>query len=265
MIALWRAFPTLFRVSLAGAVAYRTEMVIWILTSTMPLIMLALWNAVVTEAPLGGFGPAEMTRYFAAALVVRQLTSSWLLWELNQEIRSGALSMKLMRPLHPLAVSAADMLAAMPMRVLVLLPFLVGLALWRPALLALPPWWSLALFVPSLFLAWLLGYLIQAAFACLAFWLHQTQGLFSVWFGAWMLLSGYLAPLALFPPWLHATLNWLPFRGMLAAPVELLAGSRAWPDALFDLAVQLGWTALAWLLVHALWQRGLRQYGAYGA
>jgi len=265
MSHLLRALPDIARVSAAGVVAYRAEMVIWILTATMPLIMLALWNAVVEEGALAGMGPAEMTRDFAATLIVRQLTSSWLLWELNQEIRSGALSMKLLRPMHPLWVSAADMLAAMPIRLVVLAPMLLGLVLWRPELVAMPPWWALLLFVPSVFLAWLLGFLIQAAFACLAFWLDQTQGLFGLWFGAWMLLSGYLAPIALFPESMRGALTVLPFRGMLGAPVELLAGTQSLQGALLDLGVQAFWVAVMIGVVTALWSRGVRRYGAYGA
>ena len=49
---LFRAMPDIFRVSVAGTVAYRAQLVIWVLTTTMPLIMLALGNAVVEEAPL---------------------------------------------------------------------------------------------------------------------------------------------------------------------------------------------------------------------
>ncbi|MCB9697287.1 MAG: ABC-2 family transporter protein [Alphaproteobacteria bacterium] len=262
---LLRALPDIFRVSFAGVVAYRAEMVIWILTSTMPLIMLALWNAVVDEAPLMGFGPTEITRYFAATLLVRQLTSSWLLWELNEEIRTGSLSMKLLRPMHPLWVHAADMLAAMPTRMVVLLPMLLALVAWRPELLALPDAWALAAFLPSVFLAWLLGFLVQAAFACLAFWLEQTQGLFALWFGAWMLLSGYLAPLEMFPEAAQPLLGVLPFRGMLAAPVELLTGRATPQTALADLGVQLVWTVAGFAVVRALWNRGLARYGAYGA
>lgn len=260
-----RALPDVFRVSLAGVVAYRAEMVIWILTSTMPLIMLAMWNAVVEEAPLMGFGPTEITRYFAATLVVRQLTSSWLLWELNHDIRTGGLSMKLLRPMHPLWVHAADMIAAMPTRVVVLLPLLLGLVAWRPELVAAPPAWSLLLFLPSVFLAWLLGFLVQAAFACLAFWLEQTQGLFGLWFGAWMLLSGYLAPLEMFPEQAHTALTLLPFRGMLAAPVELLSGTVTASSALLDLGVQVGWVVIGLGCVSFLWNRGIARYGAYGA
>ena len=37
-----RALPTLFRIGFAEAVAYRAEFFVWILSTTMPLIMLAI-------------------------------------------------------------------------------------------------------------------------------------------------------------------------------------------------------------------------------
>ena len=260
-----RAMPTLFRVGFAGLVAYRAEMVIWILSATMPLIMLALWNTVVTEAPLEGFGPTEITRYFAATLVVRQLTSAWLLWHLNWMIRSGQLSPLLLRPMHPLIHEAVTMLAAMPMRMVILAPLLVGLIAWRPELLAWPGAAALALCAVSIALAWLLTFLFQAVFGMLAFWTEQSQGLFGVFFTVWMLLSGYIAPLALFPGGIQRVLAWLPFRGMLAVPVELLAGLLDPADAAWDLAVQIGWVAILLGLTAALWRAGIRRYGAYGA
>ncbi len=265
MSHLLRAMPELFRVGFAGVVAYRAEMVIWILTATMPLIMLALWNAVAADAPVEAWGQTELTRYFAATLLVRQLTSSWVMWELNMEIRTGGLSMKLLRPLNPLWVSATEMLAAMPFRMVVLAPMLLGLVLWRPELLVPPPTWALLLFLPSVFLAWAVNYLVQVAFACLAFRWDQTQGIFGMWFGTWMLLSGYLAPLDLFPPVLHPVLDVLPFRAMLAAPVELLAGTVSFEKALFDLAMQLLWTGIGLALVSVIWRWGLKRYGAFGA
>ena len=59
MTALVRALPDLFRVGFAGIVAYRAEMTIWILTATLPLIMLALWNAVAAEGPVARACVAE--------------------------------------------------------------------------------------------------------------------------------------------------------------------------------------------------------------
>lgn len=51
MRAELRAMPTMLRVGLAETIAYRAEMVVWILTTTMPLVMLALWSSVADEAP----------------------------------------------------------------------------------------------------------------------------------------------------------------------------------------------------------------------
>jgi hypothetical protein len=72
-----RAFPTLLRIGFAEAVAYRAEFVIWMLTTTMPLVMLALWTAVAREGPFGRFTQADFVAYYLAALIVRTLSSSW--------------------------------------------------------------------------------------------------------------------------------------------------------------------------------------------
>ena len=42
----FRAVPALMRIGFAEAVAYRAEFVIWMLSTTLPLVNLALWSAV---------------------------------------------------------------------------------------------------------------------------------------------------------------------------------------------------------------------------
>lgn len=260
-----RAMPAMFRIGFAELVAYRAEMVIWILSATMPLIMLALWNSVVADAPIAGFGPTEITRYFAATLVVRQLTGGWLMWQLNWLIRTGGLSPLLLRPINPIVYEGVTTVAAIPLRLAVLAPMVAGLIVWRPELLAWPGGSAMALFAVSVALAWLLSFLIQGIFGMLAFWVDQSQGLFTVWLTFWMLLSGYIAPLEMFPAPVQAVLDWLPFRGMIAVPVELLGGFLSPREALFDIAVQLAWTLILWVAAAAVWRRGIRRYGAFGA
>jgi len=260
-----RAMPTMFRVGFAELVAYRAEMVIWILSATMPLIMLALWNSVTAEAPIAGFGPTEVTRYFAATLVVRQLTGAWLMWHLNWMIRSGGLSPLLLRPINPIVYEGVTMVSAMPLRLVVLAPMMAGLVIWRPELLEWPGTLAMAMFVVSVLLAWLMTFLVQGIFGMLAFWTDQSLGLFGVWFTFWMLLSGYIAPMEMFPAPLRAVLDWLPFRGMIAVPVELLGGFLTPRAALFDLGIQVLWTLILGALCAVLWRRGIRRYGAFGA
>jgi ABC-2 type transport system permease protein len=98
----------------------------------------------------------------------------------------------------------------------------------------------------------------------LAFRLDSATSLFEIWMGLYALLSGYLVPLELFPPWVTALARWLPFRSMLGFPVELVTGMLTRQQALAELAIQWGWIAGLLLLVRHAWRVGLRRFAAFG-
>lgn len=264
LLRLLRAVPTLWRVGVASIVAYRAEMVIWILSATLPLVMMAIWNAATRDAPLGLFGPREVTRYFAVTMVVRQLTGAWVVWELNYMIRTGALSPQLLRPTNPLVFNLFETVAAVPWRLLVLAPIVGAVAVWRPEILVWPGLARLAAFVLSVALAFLVAWLVQVLFGLAAFWLDQSQGLFSVYFAVWAFLSGYLVPAALLPPGVAELARHLPFYASLGAPVDLLTDGATGPAAGI-LLEQAAWVVVLGGLAAAVWRAGIRRYGAVGA
>src|SRR5512141_2863418 len=112
----------MLRVGLAEAVAYRAEFLVWLLSTNMPLVMLALWSAVARDAPVGRVGQKDFVAYFLAALVVRLMTGAWVIWQVNFEIRQGTLAFRLLRPVHPLVVYACENIAAMPLRLVLSVP-----------------------------------------------------------------------------------------------------------------------------------------------
>lgn len=259
-----RAYPTLLRVGFAEAVAYRAEMLVWMLTTTMPLVSLALWSAVAAAAPVGRFTQGRFAAYFLATLVVRQLTGSWLVWEMNQDIKSGALAQRLLKPVHPLLAYSAENLSAFPLRALLSVPIaVVALVVIDPGNVPRSPG-ALAILGVSLLGAWLINFLTMAIIGTLAFFLESSSAVFEVWLVAFMLLSGYLVPLELFPSWLRAVSSALPFRYMLAFPVEVLSGMLRGRAALHDLAVQ--WIYVAGCAAGAMlgWRAGLKRYAAFG-
>ena len=83
-----RAIPTLLRIGVAETVAYRAEFLVWILTTTLPLVMLALWTSVANEAPFRSFSAEDFVAYYLAALIVRNLTSTWVAWQVSEEVRT---------------------------------------------------------------------------------------------------------------------------------------------------------------------------------
>ena len=259
-----RALPTLLRVGFAEAVAYRAEFLVWLLSTNMPLVMLALWTAVAREAPVGRFGQRDFVAYYLATLFVRLMTGAWVIWELNMEIRQGTLAFRLLRPVHPLLAYACENVAAMPLRLAISAPVVALLVvtvgrthLTRDPLL-------LAVFPLTLLGGWLITFLAMALIGALAFWVESAGSLFEVWLGLFGVFSGYLVPLELFPRWVGAAARALPFRYMLGYPVELLVGLEARSGALRDLAVQWAWIAALLGLALAAWRAGVRRFAAYG-
>jgi ABC-2 type transport system permease protein len=264
MKRLLRAAPTLLRVGLAEAVSYRAELLVWLLSTNMALVMLALWSAVAQDAPVGRFGQRDFVAYYLAALVVRLMTGAWVVWELTFEIRQGTLAYRLLRPLHPLVAYAAENLAAMPLRAAVALP-VAGTALWLTAGERLTRDPLLLLLFPATVLGgWLITFLAMALVGTLAFRVDSATSLFEIWMALFGVLSGYLVPLELFPPWAQALARVLPFRSMLGFPVELVIGLLSRQQALTELLVQWGWIAALLLAVRLAWRAGLRRFAAFG-
>ncbi len=259
-----RALPTLFRVGLAEMFAYRAEFIVWVLTTNMPLVMMALWTAVAAGGPVSGYGQRDFVAYFLAILIIRIVTNNWLVWQLTMEIRQGTLAARLVRPIHPVIGYAAQHLAAVPMRLLIVTPawaLLIAtagrrLALFSPA--------KLAIFVTALAGAWLLQFAIMWLIGTLALYLESALSLFDLWLGCHFVLSGYLVPLDLFPAWTDPFVRALPFRYLLAFPAELLIGKLDLAHALTDLRNQWLFVGGLFLLAGVTWRAGMRRLVAYG-
>jgi ABC-2 type transport system permease protein len=259
-----RAFPTLLRVGISEVVAYRAEFVVWILTTNMPLVMLAIWHAVAADGPVGRFDQRAFTAYYLGVLAVRLLTSNWAVWQLSMEIRDGTLSAKLLRPIHPIVSLAADHLSAVPMRALVISPVVgILIAVARDRLFGHDP--AVAVIVAaSLAGAWLLVFFTMVVMGSLAFFLESALGLFELWLGVHAIFSGYLIPLEALPRWVRQAADVLPFRFMLGFPVEALVGLLDRRQALAGLGAQWGYVVLFGALALWVWRVGLRRFGAFG-
>jgi len=256
--------PALLRTGVLEAVAYRAEMLVWALTSTMPLIMLALFGTVARDGPLGRYGVPQFTAYFLATFVVRQLTSSWVSWQINMEVRDGTLSVRLLRPVHPVMAYAAESMAAMPLRAAVSLPVAVVLLAFvgSQQLAADPVLWLL--WGVSVVGAWLISLFVSLAIGALAFFIEQATRVMDVWLTVYFVLSGYLVPVDLFPPAARVANDFLPFRYQIGLPVELMVGLHGRAEALSLVGRQWIFVLMTALIVRVVWRRGLARFAAYG-
>jgi len=263
-----RAIPTLMKVGFAEAVAYRGEMAVWVLATTMPFVMLSLWSAVAAGSPVVGtaktWSSASFVGYFLAMFIVRQLIASWAAWEINFEVRQGTLSMRLLRPIHPIVSYAAANLAYMPMRLMVTMPVVIGLLLSSGGDTLPRDWRVWVLWCLSMLGGWAITFFVNVAIGALALFMESSTKLMDAWLAGFFIFSGYMFPLDLFPPWLKWASTWLPFRFQIGLPVELMTGVHSFEAGLGLLAQQWAWALLFMSVAIALWNTGVRRFQAFG-
>jgi ABC-2 type transport system permease protein len=256
------ALPTMLRIGFHEAMAYRAELLVWMLTTTMPLVMLPLWLAVAETGPVGGYDGDRFVAYFLVAFVVRQLTAVWASWTLNHEVVHGTLALRLMRPVHPFWAYAVESLSAIPLRLVIALPVSVAILLATGGRhLVDDAAYALAGLV-AIAGAWAIAFFANLAIGALSFYTQSSIKLIDAWLAGYFVMSGYLVPLSLFPPLVRDLPYWLPFRYQLGFPVELWTGALEGDAILVQLGAQWCWVAILAALAALVWRRGLARFSA---
>jgi ABC-2 type transport system permease protein len=217
-----------------GEVATRTLFLAVIL-----YIFLQLWRVTYSEtrsATLGGLTLAQMLWYLAMTEAIT-LSTPRVAQEVDQDVRTGALAVQLIRPLdYPLArlwMTLGERLVRFALNVAVgtvLALLLVGPIAFTPL--------GLLMFALTLPLAFVLDFLGNFLIGLAAFWIEDTTGLALIYSRVTMILGGMLIPLELFPERLQPILRALPFAGIVYGPARMFVH----PELAFlaDLVVRQG-------------------------
>lgn len=265
--ALARFYGAKARTEGAVQLAYRGAILIWLVSLiTQPLISIVVWTTVARSqgGSAGGFTEGEYAAYFIILMVVNQLTFSWHMWELGWRVQSGLFSGFLLRPMHPIHNDIIENMVFKGLTLVPLTPIAIGLSIyfdaeydWKPLNLALLP---LAIVLSALLL-----FMLDWSIGLLAFWITKTNALFQLYNAFYFFLSGFIAPLSLLPEWAQVLATILPFRWILAHPVEMALGTSGPREIALGFAMQLAWLGIALLILRLVWARAVSHYSAVGA
>lgn len=257
------AYPPLVRSATLMALTYRGRMALWVLTGFFPLLSMAVWLTVVAEGgPPAGWTTGDFLSYYAAATVLWNLSGQHVVWEWDRDLRSGDLSVRLLRPVHPFHQYATADLGNRVVLLAALVPALVLAALLVPGLdYPVSPARVVAVAAAGV-LAYALSLVMASTFALLGFWSTQVGNVWMFWWGLGSFTSGWVAPLPLMPDWLRSVALVLPFRATMGFPAELAMGRLDAAQTAYGFAVGLGWLVAFGLLYRLGWRYGIRRYQA---
>jgi ABC-2 type transport system permease protein len=267
MIALRDIYLTQLKIWLAIHVQYRVEMLIWLLERVLtPVIYLVVWTTVAHShgGAVKGYAAADIAAYYLAVMLVNNLTYSWVMWDYEYRIHNGTLSPLLLRPIHPIHGDIAENIASKLLTTLVMIPIVLVLAVLFQAAVHPQPWMIVA-FVPALLLACAVRFLVEWVLSLIAFWTTRVNAINMIYFTMLLFCSGQMAPLDLLPPWLQTSIAVLPFRWMIAFPVDVVLGRLTVTETLLGLLSQSIWLAGTLIVLIRLWRTAVRRYSAVGA
>ena len=228
-----------------------------------PLIYLLVWSTAAGDGAIAGMSRGDFVAYYLVLILVNQVTYAQTNWTVGDLIRYGGMNRVLLRPIPPVYDALASELAGKVVYLAFDLPVVGLLALiLRPELYLTVQ--AGLLFLPALALAWALRFFWGYCLALLAFWATRADALLGLQDALVFLLAGQVAPVVLLPGLLQTAAKALPFRYMIAFPVEVLTGQVGGTALLHGFALQLGWLALTFGLYLIIWRRGLRRYSAVG-
>jgi ABC-2 type transport system permease protein len=228
-----------------------------------PLIYLLVWSTAAGEGSLGGYTRGGFVAYYLVLILVNQITYAQVNWTVGDMIRYGQINHILLRPIAPVYDSLASELAGKIVYLVFDLPILAVLAvILRPEMSF--TWEKGGLFLLALLLAWMLRFLWGYWIALLAFWSARADALLTLQDSLIFLLAGQVAPVALLPGMLQSAAVVLPFRYMVAFPVEVLTGSLSVTEISAGFSFQFLWLAVATILTVIIWRRGVLRYAGFG-
>lgn len=227
-----------------------------------------IWKAVyagnAAEGLINGYSLSDMLTYISVGWVARSCYFSNIDDEMDDLVRTGQISIYLLRPVNFQAMMFAQAAGESVFRAL-FFSVPIAVTLWLLFPIELPA--NLAAF--SMFvLSTVLGFLVLAALnflvGLLAFSFKSIDGIMRAKYNLTQLASGLLLPISFFPLWFQQILDLLPFKAIAFVPLQFYLSKIPAHEIGAVFASQFIWFAALSLLGCFFWSRAMARLTVQG-
>ncbi|MEI7475093.1 MAG: ABC-2 family transporter protein [bacterium] len=224
-----------------------------------------IWMAVYGDnTVLNGISKDQMITYIILSRILYTQITWGFIHVIGNKIQSGDIVMDLLRPvdfqLFTYISRLGDIISfgimnAIP--ALILAGMFLGLYLPHNPIILL-------YFIISLLMAITISFFIEFWIGLLAFYTVNSWGLQTLYEASISFFSGSLIPLAFFPHWLKAIVNFLPFKDMLYTPISIYLGIVNGNQILESLFFQFLWVIALLVLSRLIYCFSIKQVTIQG-
>jgi ABC-2 type transport system permease protein len=264
---------TILRISFEERLVYRGDFALGTLMRFLPIVtQVFLWGAVFAAIDTAGAGNVagysyrEMIAYYLLAMVSRAFSSMpGLASGVARDIRNGTVKKFLVQPIDMLGFLFLYRLAHKLVYYAVALgPFALVFFLCRGYFPGWPDAWTLAAYVTSLLLAFVLGFLLEVTMGLMGFWFLEVSSLLFVYMLFNFFCSGHMFPIDMLPGVWGQAVRMLPLQYLAYFPAAVFLGKVNGPELVLGLWVQFGWVVFFLVASRVAFRLGVRHYSGYG-
>ncbi|MFO1096614.1 MAG: ABC-2 family transporter protein [Planctomycetaceae bacterium] len=264
----------ILRTSIEERLVYRADFALGTLFRFLPIVtQIFLWAAIFQQRDgqsgrpaIAGYDFHSMVAYYLLAMLARAFSSMpGLSSGIAREVRDGTVKKYLTQPIDMLGYLFWHRVAHKLVYYAVAAgPFALVFWLCRDFFGGWPDAVTLAAFIASLLMSFLVGFLLEALIGMIAFWFLEVSSLLFIYMMLNYFLSGHMLPLDLFPPAVNAAIEYLPFKFLAYVPPAIFLGRYDNAQLAQELLLEAGWIVLLLIANRVAFSRGVRRYAAFG-
>lgn len=269
----WGTRWLILRTCIAERLVYRADFALGTLFRFLPIVtQIFLWGAIFAvgtsqeRADIGGYSYKEMVAYYLLTMVGRAFSSMpGLANGIAIQVRDGTIKKFLTQPIDMLGYLFWHRIAHKLVYYAVAIgPFALVFWLCRSYFPPMPDAITIAAFVASLMLAFLIGFLIESLLGLVAFWFLEVSSLLFIYMMLNYFLSGHMIPLDFLPDMIREGIFYLPFKFLAYIPAAIWLGRFDHAELLNQLIVASCWVVGLAIANRVAFRYGVNRYSAFG-
>lgn len=257
--------------TLQQALSYKASFFLFIIAELLGVFAsYYLWRAIFQSSSsptINNFTFREMVIYIFISFITTNIVWVNVSREIGYDVVEGSIAINLIKPINYKIRLFFSSLGGLVYNFFVPSIFIwIGLMIYEYTKYhTLPPnIFTILLYLLSIILSFILLFFFDFCFSMLAFYTTYIWGLNLAKAAILAFLSGQVIPLTFFPGIIQKVFQYLPFASMNYVPVMIYMRKLTGVSIVYELARQVMWIVLLWLLSCALWKQATKRITVLG-
>lgn len=251
-----RKYTTLIEAGIKSSFAYRFKIITSLLFNVIYLyILFFIWKGIYSSHEnIAGLTFKETYSYIAVSTVLTYLFNSRTDWRMSMRVLNGQIIGYYSKPLPIQLQFFFEAIGGVIVQFfIVLIPVIVFVSIIGTGF---PDYQNIIFFILSLPLAFIINFCFEYSIGTISFYTESLWGVIILKNTVIAFLSGGLLPVRFFPENIQVLIKWLPFRGIIDIPINILNGrSLNYATLLWYIAMQTFWVVMLVWVSHSFYKK----------